>query len=130
LKEGLAKLNERNGPIFKMESDPRVTRVGRLLRRSSLDELPQLWNVMVGDMSLVGPRPPTIDEVELYDRWHRRRLSVRPGITGIGQVMARHDPDFDRWVDLDLQYIDTWSFWLDVKILLRTPLALVRTPGS
>lgn len=130
LKEGLAELNERNGPIFKMESDPRVTRVGRLLRRSSLDELPQLWNVLVGDMSLVGPRPPTMDEVELYDRWHRRRLSVRPGITGIGQVMARHDPDFDRWVDLDLQYIDTWSFWLDVKILLRTPLALVRTPGS
>jgi exopolysaccharide biosynthesis polyprenyl glycosylphosphotransferase len=130
LKEGLAELNERNGPMFKMASDPRVTRVGRLLRRSSLDELPQLWNVLVGDMSLVGPRPPTMDEVELYDRWHRRRLSVRPGITGIGQVIARHDPDFDRWVDLDLQYIDTWSFWNDVRILLRTPLAMVRTPGS
>jgi exopolysaccharide biosynthesis polyprenyl glycosylphosphotransferase len=130
LKEGLSELNERNGPIFKIEADPRITRVGRLLRRSSLDELPQLWNVLVGDMSLVGPRPPTMDEVEMYDAWHRRRLSVRPGITGIGQVIARHDPDFDRWVDLDLDYIDSWTFWLDVKILLRTPLALVRTPGS
>ncbi len=123
-------LNQRVGPAFKIEDDPRVTGVGRFLRKSSLDELPQLWNVVKGEMSLVGPRPPTIDEVERYDPWHRRRLSVRPGITGIWQVTSRDDPSFDRWVDLDLTYIDTWSFWLDVRILARTPLALLRTPGS
>lgn len=129
-KAEFADRNERQGPAFKMEDDPRVTRLGRTLRSTSIDELPQLWNVLKGDMSLVGPRPPTMDEVELYDPWHRRRLSVRPGITGMWQVTSRDDPSFDRWVDLDLQYIDTWSFWLDVKILARTPLALLRTPGS
>ncbi len=122
--------NERRGPAFKIEDDPRVTRLGRILRMSSVDELPQLWNVLRGDMSLVGPRPPTMDEVEMYDPWHRRRLSVRPGITGLWQVTSRDDPSFDNWVDLDLVYIDTWSFWKDIQILAMTPLALIRTPGS
>jgi exopolysaccharide biosynthesis polyprenyl glycosylphosphotransferase len=113
--------NEIRGPAFKLRDDPRVTRVGRWLRRLSLDELPQLWNVLRGDMSLVGPRPPLPREVAEYDGWHRRRLSVRPGLTGPWQVAGRNDlPEFDRWVELELEYIDHWSFWLDLKILLRT----------
>jgi lipopolysaccharide/colanic/teichoic acid biosynthesis glycosyltransferase len=95
------------------------------LRRTSLDELPQLWNVLRGEMSLVGPRPPLPDEVADYDLWHRRRLSMKPGITGLWQVRGRRDPSFDRWVESDLEYIDRWSLWLDLKILFRTiPAAL------
>ncbi len=109
-----------NGPIFKVTDDPRITRVGRFLRRTSLDELPQLWNVLRGDMSLVGPRPPLPGEVASYDLWHRRRLSMKPGITGLWQVRGRRDPDFNHWVEDDLEYIDRWSLWLDVKILART----------
>src|SRR4051794_18150471 len=117
--------NALNGPAFKVDGDPRVTRVGRFLRRTSLDELPQLWNVLLGQMSLVGPRPPLAREVEDYDLWHRRRLSMKPGITGLWQVRGRRDPEFDRWVEADLEYIDRWSLWLDLKILLRTiPAAL------
>jgi exopolysaccharide biosynthesis polyprenyl glycosylphosphotransferase len=113
--------NEMRGPVFKLRDDPRVTRVGRWLRRLSLDELPQLWNVLAGDMSLVGPRPPLPREVAQYDGWHRRRLSVRPGITGPWQVAGRNDvPQFDRWVEMELDYIDHWNLWLDVKILLHT----------
>ena len=129
-KAELAGRNERQGPAFKVTDDPRVTPVGRLLRKASIDELPQLWNVLVGDMSLVGPRPQPIEEVHAYDPWHRRRLSVKPGVTGLWQITARNDPDFDRWVDLDLQYIDGWSLWSDLKILARTPLALLRNPGT
>jgi exopolysaccharide biosynthesis polyprenyl glycosylphosphotransferase len=125
LRPGLADQNEMRGPIFKVTNDPRITRVGRFLRRSSLDELPQLWNVLRGEMSLVGPRPPLPDEVADYDMWHRRRLSMKPGITGLWQVRGRRDPDFDRWVAADLEYIDRWSLWLDVKILVQTiPAAL------
>jgi exopolysaccharide biosynthesis polyprenyl glycosylphosphotransferase len=118
-------MNERHGAAFKAAADPRVTPIGRFLRRTSIDELPQLWNVLVGSMSLVGPRPPLPDEVAEYDVWHRRRLSMKPGITGLWQVEARHDPDFDRWVEHDLVYIDGWSIWLDVKILLKTLPALL-----
>jgi lipopolysaccharide/colanic/teichoic acid biosynthesis glycosyltransferase len=112
--------NEINGPGFKITEDPRLTRTGRFLRRSSLDELPQLWNVLKGEMSLVGPRPPLPDEVADYEGWHRRRLEVRPGITGLWQITARREGEFDRWVELDVAYIDNWSLTLDVRILLRT----------
>ena len=121
----LAGRSEVNGAAFKLTDDPRITRSGRILRRTSLDELPQLWNVLLGTMSLVGPRPALPREVETYDLWHRRRLSMKPGITGLWQVSARSSPDFDTWAELDLSYIDRWSLWLDVKILARTvPAAL------
>jgi lipopolysaccharide/colanic/teichoic acid biosynthesis glycosyltransferase len=127
--EELLAYNERSGAAFKMEDDPRITRVGRILRKTSIDELPQLWNVLTGSMSLVGPRPPLPREVAEYDIWHRRRLSMKPGITGLWQIEARHEPDFDRWVEHDLVYIDGWSIWLDVKILLRTVPALLTHGG-
>jgi lipopolysaccharide/colanic/teichoic acid biosynthesis glycosyltransferase len=117
---------DRSDPrAFKLDDDPRVTPLGAFLRRTSLDELPQLWNVLRGEMSLVGPRPAPPREVEGYDVWHRRRLSMKPGITGLWQVTARRDDDFERRALLDLDYIDRWSLWLDVKILARTiPAAL------
>jgi exopolysaccharide biosynthesis polyprenyl glycosylphosphotransferase len=118
--EALKASSEVNGAAFKMTNDPRVTPSGHFLRRSSLDELPQLWNVFRGDMSLVGPRPALPKEVETYDLWHRRRLSMKPGITGLWQVSDRRSPNFDRWAELDLSYIDRWSLWLDLKILART----------
>jgi exopolysaccharide biosynthesis polyprenyl glycosylphosphotransferase len=118
--EALMVNSEITGQAFKMTNDPRVTRAGRLLRRLSLDELPQLWNVLRGDMSLVGPRPALPREVDTYDLWHRRRLSMKPGITGLWQVSDRRSSDFDRWAELDLSYIDRWSLWLDFKILART----------
>lgn len=127
-KAELTARNERRGPVFKVTDDPRITRIGRLLRRTSIDELPQLWNVLKGEMSLVGPRPPVPDEVELYDPWHRRRLSMKPGITGLWQVTARHEPEFDRWVELDIHYIEEWSLWLDGAIVLKTiPVVLGMT---
>ena len=122
-------LNERDRVAFKATNDPRMTPVGAWLRKTSIDELPQLWNVLTGSMSLVGPRPPLPAEVEEYDVWHRRRLSMKPGITGLWQVEARHEPDFDRWVEHDLVYIDGWSIWLDIKILLKTLPALVAHGG-
>jgi exopolysaccharide biosynthesis polyprenyl glycosylphosphotransferase len=118
--EALQERNEIRGPAFKVTDDPRLTRTGRWLRATSLDELPQMWNVLRGEMSLVGPRPPLPREVEGYDLWHRRRLSMKPGITGLWQVQGRRDEDFDRWVELDLAYIDRWSMWLDFKIMFRT----------
>lgn len=130
LRAELAASNERSGPHFKLSHDPRVTRLGRWLRKLSIDELPQLFNVLIGQMSIVGPRPQPIDEVEAYDLWHRRRLSMRPGITGLWQVEARGEPSFDRWMDLDLAYIDSWSLFTDLRILLSTPAALIRTPGE
>ncbi|MCX7015527.1 MAG: sugar transferase [Candidatus Sumerlaeota bacterium] len=116
----LEKMNEADGPVFKMKNDPRVTPVGRVLRRTSLDELPQLYNVLKGDMSLVGPRPPIPSEVRKYDPWQLRRLSMRPGITCLWQVSGRSHLPFETWMKLDLEYIDNWSLWLDFKILLRT----------
>jgi exopolysaccharide biosynthesis polyprenyl glycosylphosphotransferase len=118
--EELRARNEIRGPAFKVTKDPRLTRTGRILRATSLDELPQIWNVLRGEMSLVGPRPPLPQEVDGYDLWHRRRLSMKPGMTGLWQVMGRRESDFDRWVELDLAYIDRWSIWLDVKIIART----------
>lgn len=126
----VAHLNEMRGPVFKTRRDPRVTWVGRWLRKFSLDELPQLWNVLRGDMSLVGPRPPIPEEVNLYERWQRRRLSMKPGLTCLWQVSGRNDVDFDRWIELDLQYIDNWSPALDFKILLRTIPAVLSGKGA
>jgi lipopolysaccharide/colanic/teichoic acid biosynthesis glycosyltransferase len=128
LKE-LKKLNELEGPVFKIHDDPRITPVGRFLRKTSMDELPQLLNVLKGDMSLVGPRPPIPAEVEKYERWQRRRLSMRPGITCIHEVVARNNRDFNHWMKLDLEYIDNWSFSLDFKILVRTVFAVLRGTG-
>ncbi|HYS56067.1 MAG TPA: sugar transferase [Thermoanaerobaculia bacterium] len=123
-------LNEMTGPVFKVKADPRVTWVGRILRRFSLDELPQLWNVLKGDMSLVGPRPPIPEEVRSYHRWQRRRLSMKPGLTCLWQVNGRNNIDFDRWMRMDLQYIDNWSPSLDLKILLRTIPAVLLGRGA
>jgi exopolysaccharide biosynthesis polyprenyl glycosylphosphotransferase len=126
----LLHLNEMNGPVFKLRSDPRVTRLGRLLRRFSLDELPQLWNVLRGDMSLVGPRPPIPEEVAQYKRWQRRRLAMKPGLTCLWQISGRNDLDFDRWMQLDLEYIDSWSPLLDLKILLKTVPVVLSGRGA
>ena len=111
LREELEAKNEMDGPVFKIKDDPRITRLGRFIRKTSIDELPQLWNVFVGDMSLVGPRPPIPAEVEQYERWQMRRLSMRPGITCIWQVSGRNNIDFDTWMKLDLQYIDNWTLF-------------------
>jgi exopolysaccharide biosynthesis polyprenyl glycosylphosphotransferase len=123
----IIKYNEMDGPVFKMTNDPRITSVGKWLRKFSLDELPQIWNVFKGDMSLVGPRPPIPSEVENYDNWQRRRLSMRPGITCLWQAGGRNKiTDFEEWMKLDLEYIDNWSLWLDFKILLKTiPVVLL-----
>lgn len=118
--EQLRDLDETDGPIFKIHDDPRMTRMGRFLRRTSLDELPQLWNVLRAEMSLVGPRPPLLDEVNGYVEWHKKRLEVRPGMTGLWQVSGRSLLSFDEMVLLDIYYIENWSLWLDFKILLRT----------
>ncbi len=118
--------NEIRGHAFKVTDDPRVTPIGRSLRRTSLDEVPQFWNVVRGEMSLVGPRPPLPEEVAAYDVWHRRRLAMKPGVTGLWQVSARREEDFDRWVRIDLDYIDRWSLWLDLRIMLRTVPAMLQ----
>ena len=131
LKAELEAKNEMDGPVFKIKHDPRITRVGRLIRKTSIDELPQLWNVFVGNMSLVGPRPPIPAEVEQYERWQMRRLSMRPGITCIWQVSGRNNIDFETWMKLDLQYIDNWTLFLDIKLLLKTvPVVLLRQGAS
>ena len=129
-KERLRKVNERNGPFFKMENDPRVTRCGRWLRKYSIDELPQLVNVLRGDMSLVGPRPHTVDDYERYRIEHLRRLDVKPGVTGLWQVKARRDPSFDTTMTLDLDYIENWSLRRDLGILMKTIPAVLRAEGS
>ncbi|HEY7368540.1 MAG TPA: sugar transferase [Thermoanaerobaculia bacterium] len=123
-------LNEMTGPVFKTSNDPRLTPVGRLLRRFSIDELPQLLNVIKGDMSLVGPRPPLPEEVARYEPWQHRRLSMSPGLTCLWQISGRNEVDFDRWMALDLKYIDTWSPMLDVKILLKTVPAVLSGKGA
>lgn len=122
--------NEMDGPVFKIRADPRITAVGRVLRRYSLDELPQLWNVIKGDMSLVGPRPPLPDEVQAYEAQYRRRLAFRPGLTCLWQVAGRNQVPFARWMELDLEYVDNWSLQLDVQILLHTLPTLVRGTGT
>jgi lipopolysaccharide/colanic/teichoic acid biosynthesis glycosyltransferase len=126
----MAKMQGGETRVRKLVNDTRVTRVGRLLRKSSLDELPQLWNVVKGEMSLVGPRPPIPYEVDLYEPWHHQRLWATPGMTGLWQVTARSAADFDTMVRLDLDYIEHQSFWLDLKILLKTPLVVFRGEGA
>ena len=127
----LEHLNEVSGPAFKIKKDPRVTRIGRFLRTTSIDELPQLFNVLKGDMSLVGPRPLPVRDYEGFNQdWQRRRFSVRPGITCLWQVNGRSSVPFDKWMQLDLQYIDKWSLRLDMEILLRTIPAVLKGSGA
>jgi exopolysaccharide biosynthesis polyprenyl glycosylphosphotransferase len=130
LKKDLSALNERDGVLFKVSNDPRVTRLGRILRKYSLDELPQFLNVLRGEMSIVGPRPPIASEVEKYELEHFRRLEVLPGLTGLWQVQARHDPSFAKYIALDTAYVENWSFWLDLRILIQTANVVVRGTGA
>lgn len=129
-KSALLTSNEMDGPAFKMRRDPRITAVGRIIRKTSMDELPQLWNVLKGDMSIVGPRPPLPSEVAKYERWQKRKLSMKPGITCIWQVSGRNLIRFQDWIKLDLEYIDNWSLWLDVKILFKTIPAIITGRGA
>ncbi|HEX3437143.1 MAG TPA: sugar transferase, partial [Pseudacidobacterium sp.] len=129
-KKELAALNERDGILFKVSNDPRITRTGRFLRKYSLDELPQFFNVLRGEMSIVGPRPPIAIEVAKYELEHFRRLEVMPGLTGLWQVHARQDSSFAKYIELDTAYVENWSFWLDVKILLKTAFVVVRGTGT
>ena len=130
LKANLQARNQREGPIFKIIDDPRITRIGHIIRRYSLDELPQLWNVLLGDMSMVGPRPHPVDEVNHYELHHYRRLDMKPGITGLWQITARDSPSFELNMHLDLTYIENWSLRLDLHILLGTVRVLFRPEGN
>jgi lipopolysaccharide/colanic/teichoic acid biosynthesis glycosyltransferase len=130
LRDSVADRNEMDGPVFKIKDDPRATRVGKILRKMSIDELPQFINVLKGDMSLVGPRPPIPSEVEKYDLSWLRRLSMKPGITCLWQVSGRNTISFEKWMELDKEYIDTWSLWLDFKILVKTIPAVLRVTGA
>jgi len=121
---------QKYGNMFKLSHDPRATPLGRILRKTSLDELPQFFNVLKGDMSLIGPRPPLPSEVERYTTWQRKRLGVKPGITGLWQVSGRSELSFDEWVRLDAYYIENWSLWLDLQIFLRTLWVIIRGRGA
>ena len=125
LLEKLKDQNEQTGPVFKMKEDPRITRVGKFIRKTSIDELPQLFNVLMGDMSLVGPRPPIPREVEQYTTYQMQRLGVKPGLTCLWQVGGRNSVDFDGWVELDIEYIKNRSLWLDIKLILLTIPAML-----
>lgn len=120
LKEKLADQNEMSGPMFKMKDDPRVTKVGKFIRKTSIDELPQLWNVLKGDMSLVGPRPSLPKEVAQFEDWMHKRLEVKPGLTCYWQVSGRNNIDFEEWMKLDIKYVDERSTWIDIKLILKT----------
>lgn len=128
--EHMDKMQTANNQVRKLSHDPRVTRIGRFLRISSIDEIPQLWNVLKGDMSLVGPRPPIPYEVEMYEPWHQRRLQAKPGLTGLWQVTARSSADFDEMVRIDIWYTEHQSLWLDLKIILKTPLSVLSMEGA
>jgi exopolysaccharide biosynthesis polyprenyl glycosylphosphotransferase len=126
----LEHLNEMDGPVFKIKNDPRVTPIGRFIRKTSIDELPQLVNVLRGQMSLVGPRPPLLAEVDRYDWLYRRRLSIKPGITCLWQISGRNEITFKQWMEMDKQYIDNWTLWLDIKILAKTIPAVLFSKGA
>ncbi|HZH74322.1 MAG TPA: sugar transferase [Mariniphaga sp.] len=130
VKEKIISLNEQDGPVFKIKNDPRITRVGQFLRKTSLDELPQFFNVLAGDMSIVGPRPPIPEEVKQYQRHLKRRLSINPGITCIWQVSGRNNVPFDKWMEMDMQYIDNWSLRLDFIIMLKTVKVIFERNGQ
>jgi lipopolysaccharide/colanic/teichoic acid biosynthesis glycosyltransferase len=127
--EKLRSASTQDGPAFKIPKDPRITSVGRVLRKFSLDELPQLLNVLLGEMSLVGPRPPIPTEVDKYTWWQRRRISVKPGLTCVWQVWGRNKVSFKRWVEMDLYYIDNWSLWLDLKLIAHTVRVVISGTG-
>lgn len=124
LKENLEEQNEMSGPMFKIKDDPRITKVGKFIRKTSIDELPQLWNVLKGDMSLVGPRPSLPKEVEQFDNWMFKRLSVRPGLTCYWQVSGRNNIDFEDWMKLDVKYVDERNIWIDIKLIFKTVFVL------
>jgi lipopolysaccharide/colanic/teichoic acid biosynthesis glycosyltransferase len=131
LKEKLIIRNEMSGPVFKIKNDPRITSFGRFLRQTSIDELPQLFNVLKGEMSLVGPRPPIIEEAGKYEPWQRKRLSVKPGMTCIWQVSGRSNiRSFDEWVNMDIKYINNYSFLLDLSIIIKTIPAVISRRGA
>jgi lipopolysaccharide/colanic/teichoic acid biosynthesis glycosyltransferase len=130
LKSQYMAANEREGPVFKLSRDPRITPLGAWLRKYSLDELPQLWNVIRGDMSLVGPRPHPVDDYQRYNLEHRQRLNITPGISGLWQVTARTDPSFQKCMDFDIQYIENWNLWMDFTILLKTVPAVLKGSGE
>jgi exopolysaccharide biosynthesis polyprenyl glycosylphosphotransferase len=130
MKDSLQEKNEMDGPVFKITDDPRLTRLGKILRKTSLDELPQVFNVLKGEMALVGPRPPLPKEVSRYDLWQRRKLSMKPGLTCLWQISGRNDINFERWMKMDLEYIDNWSLWLDTKILFKTIPAVILGTGA
>ncbi len=130
MKEKLAAMNKHDGPIFKIENDPRVTRVGRIMRRFSIDEVPQFLNVWRGQMSVVGPRPMLEREVEHYDEWMFQRLQVKPGLTCYWQVMGRSNLSFEEWMELDKKYLEEMGFWTDIKIMLKTPKAIFQSDGA
>ncbi|MCF0190463.1 MAG: sugar transferase [Marinilabiliaceae bacterium] len=131
LKGSLMNQNEMDGPVFKIANDPRITRVGKLIRKSGIDEFPQFWNVFIGDMSIVGPRPPLPDEVEKYERWQLRRLSMQPGITCLWQIAPnRNSISFEEWMHMDMDYIDNWSFSLDMVIFIKTIRSIFRADGK
>ena len=130
LKTTLQNLNEKDGPIFKMVADPRITSVGKFMRRHSLDELPQLFNVLFNDMSLVGPRPPLPEEVVNYEPWHLKRLAVKPGLTCTWQISGRSNLSFEEWMRLDVAYIDNWSIGLDLKLIWKTIGVVLNADGA
>ncbi len=126
----LVKNEHASGPIFKNRRDPRITRIGRILRRTSIDEMPQLFNVLLGHMALVGPRPPLAKEVAQYKAWHRRRLSIKPGLTCLWQISGRSEIGFDQWVRMDIWYAQNQDLWTDIKLMVYTPLSVLSCRGA